>query len=372
MLERTQDTPQAVPNDPKKSSWTAHPLTGLGIAVLSTLLIGGIFGLLSMPTAIVLGLILVAWLAAENGGNDVAKGIAPLVAGGLTSDRGALLYGTLTTIAGSVVSIYLSSKVLKVFTSGLVAPESTVTVSMTLAIALAASLWVAFATRFSLPVSTTHAIVGSIVAVGMIGFGTQGILWDGVAKKVVSPLLLGPLLGLTFGLVLTVLLSAVKVPERFAKGSTWLTTGGICFVRSMNDTPKIVAITFFLLTAGHFDVEKHLLALFLLITVAMAVGSYVKGLSVTHLLAHKVTKLSPIGGLTSSLSTVGLVYAASVYGLPVSTTHVATSAILGSGMQKGVRTVNWGVVRDMALSWVITLPVSGLIAALAYLLIRLF
>lgn len=348
------------------ASRAAHPLVGLAIAVLSLVITASIFGMFSLPFTVLLGMTLVAWLAAENGGNDVAKGVAPLVAGKFTSERGALLYGTLATIVGSVLSVTLADKVLKLFTSGLIAENFAITVPMTLAIATGASLWVALATRFSLPVSTTHAIVGSIVSVGLIAFGTQGILWDGITKKVVMPLLFSPFvgLGLTYGV--TLLLSRVNLPESASKPITWLTTGGICLVRSMNDTPKIAAISFFLLKATGANTE-NLIPLLVLVAVAMSLGSYIKGMPILRLLAHKVTCLNCTSCLTSSGTAVSLIYAASVNGMPVSTTHVSTTSIIGGGLATGSNP-NWAVVRDMALSWLVTLPLAGAIAGLAYLI----
>lgn len=390
------DTPStSVLDTPSTSSrWlalTCHPLTGLAIALASTLAFLGLGLFNGVSTVSLVGLLLVAWLAAENGGNDVSKAIAPLVASGSTSELGALAYGTAVTAMGSVASIYLASNVLKLFTSGFIAPGYDVTGGMMLAIAAGATLWVALATRFALPVSTTHAIIGAILMVSSLAYGINGVVWSKLGAKVVAPLLLSPVLGGIAAWMIVMVLQCVRIPHVVNRSMTWLSSGAISFVRAVNDTPKIVAVAYFALTLSTPISAQHKIGLFFLITVAMAMGSLIKGLAVTRLLAYKVTHVDDAGSLASTVSTAVLVLAASNCGLPVSTTHVSSSAIIGTGLRKRFKghvceecgtavclctnacakpgsAVNWAVVRHMVLSWVITLPAAGAIGAIVYFL----
>ncbi|HEV7126588.1 MAG TPA: inorganic phosphate transporter, partial [Ktedonobacterales bacterium] len=111
--------------------------------------------------------------------------------------------------------------------------------------------------------------------------------------------------------------------------------------------------------------------LFVLVALGMGAGSAVGGLKVTRTLAEKVTKMDHTEGFAANLTTAVLVAFASNLGLPVSTTHVSSGAIIGIGLRSGLGRVNWKVVRDMALAWVVTLPGAGLLAIAAYLLISL-
>ncbi|MGG3957645.1 inorganic phosphate transporter [Bhargavaea massiliensis] len=346
---------------------TKNPLTGLFIAVATTL----IFMLMDLvpnySLESIIGITIVAWLAAENGGNDVSKGVAPLVASGVARERTALIYGAIVTALAGTISIYFAIKLLKLFTSGLINSNYEVNTTMALSMAIGATLWVSLATRFSLPVSTTHAIVGSVIMIGCVALGGSSIVWSSLVSKVVMPLLLSPLLGLSIAWVLTFVIQFIKLPSSAGKLITWISSGAICFVRAVNDTPKIVAITALVaITSINTKNTDDLFPLFLLITVSMSIGSLVKGLSVTQLLARKVTQLDNQSSLSSVLTTTLLVMASSRFGLPVSTTHVSTTAIIGAGLGKNKDAINWSVVRDMVLSWIVTLPGAGILAMLAY------
>src|SRR5207244_9188955 len=102
---------------------------------------------------------------------------------------------------------------------------------------------------------------------------------------------------------------------------------------------------------------------------AMGLGSFIGGYRVTEVLAEKVTRMDHIEGLSANLTTSLLVLVSATMGLPVSTTHVSSSAIIGIGVRKGLRAVRWTTVRDMVLAWVATLPAAGILAALAYLIL---
>ena len=104
----------------------------------------------------------------------------------------------------------------------------------------------------------------------------------------------------------------------------------------------------------------------------MGLGSYFGGLRVTEVLAEKVTKMNHAEGLSANLTTLSLVLVSGSLGLPVSTTHVSSSAIIGIGLLKGRNSVRWTTVRDMVLAWIVTLPASALLACIAYLILIRF
>jgi inorganic phosphate transporter, PiT family len=355
-------------------SLTKNPLTGLAIALLTTLSFVGLGFLDGYSVQSIIGFIIVAWLSAENGGNDVSKGIAPLVSSGAAGKSAAILYGAVVTAIGGILSIYISTKLLKLFTSGLIGADYAVTGSMAMMIAAGATLWVALATRFAWPVSTTHAIIGSILTVGFLSYGLPSVLWGNLVQKAVVPLLFGPVVGLGIAWLLSYGIRWVRLPRNVGKPLMWLSSGSICLVRSINDTPKIVSIALMAAAIGIGDSGQgsgSMFPLFLLITLAMAIGSMVKGFAVTELLSRKVTQLDEKSSLSALFTTTFLVIFASKLGLPVSTTHVSSSAIIGSNLNKGARSVNWKVVRDVALSWVVTIPGAGILAAVAYFIIEI-
>jgi len=151
----------------------------------------------------------------------------------------------------------------------------------------------------------------------------------------------------------------------------WLSSGLASLARGTNDAPKIVAML--LLGSGVASWSSvHLqAAAFAGVALAMGLGSYWGGLRVTEVLAERVTRMDHLEGLSANLTTSSLVLVSATMGLPVSTTHVSSSAIIGIGLLKGLRTVNWATVRGMVLAWVVTLPASGLLACLTYLLLTM-
>jgi PiT family inorganic phosphate transporter len=147
----------------------------------------------------------------------------------------------------------------------------------------------------------------------------------------------------------------------------WLSSGLASFARGTNDAPKIIAMLMLGNTVSFWTGHTAMIMMFATVAIAMGLGSYVGGLRVTEVLAEKVTKMDHAEGLSANLTTSSLVLISATMGLPVSTTHVSSSAIIGIGLLKGLRAIRWSTVREMVLAWVITLPAAGLLACLAYL-----
>lgn len=343
-------------------------------------------------------------VAVANGANDVSKGVATLVGSGVTDLRRALFWGTAWTVAGGVIAVFASQGLVAVFSGkGLLA--ATPGTDFLVAVAVGAIGWLIIATRTGLPVSTTHSLVGGLVGVGIAAEGVSGVQWAAVATKIAVPLAVSPLVALAFmmasypligfafrrfnrycvcvgreepvvpgagstaaltgGSAMRVIAgadcaSAVVARVNAMDSMHWLTSGATSLFRGMNDTPKILALGVLAAAATGIATEWF----FLLVALAMGAGSYVAGRLVTETLAGKVTTIRRDDGFAANLVTSALVGIASFYALPVSTTHISTGAITGVGVRKG--DVRWRMVRDMAVAWVVTLPIAGIIAGLAY------
>jgi PiT family inorganic phosphate transporter len=152
----------------------------------------------------------------------------------------------------------------------------------------------------------------------------------------------------------------------------WLSSGLASFARGTNDAPKIVAMLLLGSTTATWGSTSSQLVTFGGIAIAMGLGSYFGGLRVTEVLAEKVTKMNHAEGLSANLTTLSLVLVSGSLGLPVSTTHVSSSAIIGIGLLKGRNSVRWTTVRDMVLAWIVTLPASALLACIPYLILIRF
>ncbi len=368
---------------------------------------------------------LVLGLAYANGANDVSKAIATLVGSGVTNYRTAIVWGTAWTIVGASVSALVASAMVKTFSNGLIRPGTTLQPTVALAIVTGAMMWVLLASRTGLPVSTTHALTGAIVGTGLAALAGEGLVWPAIGNKIALPLLLSPVLALAVSLLVhpaVRLLSVrwdgaclcvmpgsraliaidahgstktlfqgisfgqpiVAVPSQCDRGGLqglvmgldtihWISSGLASFARGTNDAPKIVAMLLLGNATATWPSTLFQLSAFGAVAIAMGFGSYFGGLRVTEVLAEKVTRMNHAEGLTANLTTSSLVLTSGWLGLPVSTTHVSSSAIIGIGLLQGFTAVRWTTVRDMVLAWVITLPAAGCFAALAYALFsRLF
>lgn len=365
-----------------------------------------------------LAFVLVLVLAYANGTNDVSKAVATLVGSDVTNYRAAILWGTLWTIIGAGASTVVAGAMVKTFSQGLVRSGTIIEPVVSSAILTGAMTWVLFASHAGLPVSTTHALTGAIVGAGLAAFAGESLIWSAIAMKIALPLLLSPLLALTVSLLfhplvrllaarwegacLCVMPASRALVAIDARGSTrtlfqtasfgqpvmavpsqcdrvglqglvvgldtihWISSGLASFARGTNDAPKIVAMLLLGSATGSWPNVSSQLAAFGGVALAMGAGSYFGGWRVTTVLAEKVTKMNHAEGLSANLTTSSLVLAAGTLGLPVSTTHLSSSAIIGIGLLKGWRAVRWHTVRDMVLAWLVTLPTAALLAWLAY------
>lgn len=360
-------------------------------------------------------------LAFANGTNDVSKAIATLVGSGVTNYRTAIMWGTAWTVVGAGASGLVAAAMVRTFSSGLIEPDATIPPALIFSVLIGAMGWVLLASHTGLPVSTTHALTGAIVGAGIVTFGSRGLIWPAIVSKIALPLLLSPVLALSLSVLIHPAIRALAgrwegtclcvmptaralvtvnaqgmtrtliqtsafgqpvmaVPARCDKAGLpgftigpdsihWLSSGLASLARGTNDAPKIVAILLLggMTTAWTSSTAQAIA--FTGVALAMGLGSYLGGLRVTEVLAEKVTRMDHVEGLSANLTTSSLVLVSATLGLPVSTTHVSSSAIIGIGLLKGMKAVKWTTVRDMVLAWIVTLPVAGILASLSYLLL---
>lgn len=361
-----------------------------------------------------------------NGANDVSKGIATLVGSGVTDYRRAILWGALCTALGGLTASLFARALVTTFSNGLLASGSTPTFAAALATILGAAAWVMLSTRTGLPVSTTHAIVGSLTGVAVLAYGFEGVRWGALGMKVVLPLILSPIASLVLTVTLvrlgghfwgpstetadclcfavepaTVALAgtgcaahsvalnparatlramsasaetcdaAMRAPFRLSLDHLhWLTSGATSFARGMNDAPKMAALILAAAALTH-DGRLPALPIFALITFGMVAGSVVAGLRITRVLAEGVTRMNHREGFLANFVTSALVMAGAVGGLPMSTTHVSASAIIGITVRKGSRALNTASVRSIFLAWIVTVPAAAVLGILIYGFVRM-
>lgn len=327
-----------------------------------------------MEAMTVIGLGAAAGLAFANGANDISKSIATMVGSGESDYKKAVIVTSLAVAAGAVLASAWAVKMTLLFTKGMLSPQVQLNSTFALAILAGAIGWVLLATRIGMPVSTTHAIVGATLLTGLYAFGFDQVLWSSVWSKVALPLLLSPFVAFGAAWLAFRFLNWL-CRERYCLNchwAHWASAAASGFARGLNDTPKIAGLGFFFYAALDPAVTVAPRWFFFVLAAANALGGIVMGLRVTETLAHKVTRMDHLEGFAANLATSAMVVATAVHGFPVSTTHVSSSAILGMGLRKGRSGVDARVAGEIALAWLVTLPVAGLLGVAAYwILIRM-
>ncbi|MEX2165193.1 MAG: inorganic phosphate transporter [Sulfuricaulis sp.] len=338
--------------------------------------------------------LLLAWV---NGANDVSRGVATLVGCGLCDARRAIRWGTLFTVLGGLTGILWGGVLAANFSTGFLAPDYRPDTAFMAGAIAGAFGWVGLATRFGWPVSTTHALLGGIAGAALIAIGPDGLHLAVITNKAVAPLLLSPLIAI---LLCWLLLRASRwvtnrLPDwrpgccaedewradpyvcaeprqpghtwqqRLLRALHWLSAGATSFARGLNDVPKIAAFLILLLAGTSLPQPDAWVVAIALVSLVMGAGSHWAGKRVTRVLAHRVARLDPGQGLTANAGTALLVLMASPLGLPVSTTHVSTGALMGIRFADRSVPTQADALRAILLAWIVTLPAAGILAATA-------
>lgn len=308
----------------------------------------------------------VSFVAFTNGANANFKGVASLYGSGTTSRRTALLWGTAMTFAGSIAAVSLADEMLKKFSGRKIVPDSLVeSPEFMAAIAIGAALTSFLATRFGFPVSTTHALVGSIVGAGLAGSGAE-VQFGALQKSFVLPLIISPVAACLLGAITYLLFRSVRLaPDHRTKTLDvlhFLSTGAASFARGLNDTPKMAALLLIVPGANRVWCGAGVAFMIML-------GGLLDAEKVAETLGKKITGMNPGQGFAASLTTAGLVITGSLYSLPLSTTHVSVGSLLGIGATTGQ--VHWRKAGEILIAWITTVPCGALLAAIAYGILRI-
>jgi len=343
-------------------------------------------------------------LAFVNGGNDNLKGVATLLGSKVLDYRKALWLASISTALGALASIFLAGALITAFGGKGLVPDTIVQSSLFItAVSAAAAITIALATRFGLPVSTTHALVGGLLGAGF-ALAPEALNVSVLGKTFFLPLLLSPLVAIVLCLFLAPLMrrldnSAIAKQElcvcetetllagnSLASTSVALSIGTqancppithdaivrlptskafdlihclsgatVCFARGLNDTPKMAAILIVSGLAGLSSV--------IAIGIAMVIGGILTARRVAKTMSEDITSMTNNEGLSANIVTSSLVILASKYGLPVSTTHVSCGALFGLAAGNGRGQLK--TIFTILLSWISTLPLAAALAFLA-------
>lgn len=303
-----------------------------------------------------------------NGFHDTANAIATSVSTRAIKPAHAIIMAAVLNFLGAIYS----TGVAKTIGGDIVASAEMVDEHIIIAALMGSIIWNLFTWYVAMPSSSSHALVGGIIGAVLVSTGSTGLSFIGIGKIVLS-LIASPLLAIFSGfIVMTVLFllfgqfAPSALNGRFKKMQI-LSAAAMAFSHGSNDAQKSMGIiTLALLSGGYlssFEVPDYVK---FLCAAAMACGTALGGWRIIRTIGGKIFKLEPISGFAADLNSSIVIFSATLLHLPVSTTHVVSGSIMGVGTAKRIRAVRWGVAQQMLVAWVLTIPCTAVMGALAY------
>jgi PiT family inorganic phosphate transporter len=334
-----------------------------------------------VPTNLTVLLLVVLGLAVLfdyiNGFHDTANAIATSVSTRALKPEHAILMSATANFVGALTG----TAVAKTISSGLATtPDGPVGQTIVAAALVGAIVWNLVTWRFGIPSSSSHALIGGLLGAVVASVGAGAIKVDGVMTKVILPLVVSPIAGVLGGFLLMVLLLNVfrranpqRINERFRRLQL-ISAAFMAFSHGSNDAQKTMGImTLALIAAGVLPADSAIpLWVIVLAATAISFGTAAGGWRIIKTMGQRVVKLDPVHGFAAETTAATIILTASHFGMPVSTTHVISSAIIGVGSSDRLSAVRWGVAGNIVIAWILTIPASAAVAALAYVVLDLF
>lgn len=320
-----------------------------------------------MLDIIILIVILALLFDVSNGWNDSANAIATVVSTRVLKPVQAVLMAAVMNVVGAL----FSTAVAKTIGKGIVDP-SNITEAVVASAMVAGFLWNGAMTIMGLPVSASHALIGGVMGAAIAHGGVSILNLSGLTK-IFTALITSPILGIFFGYFFMKILirffcnMAPGILNKYFGRLQIVSSGFMAFSHGMNDAQKAMGvITLALVSGGYLNTLEVPLWVILSCALAMGLGTAAGGWRVIKTLGHQMLKLQPVHGFAAETSAVVVIAGASSLGLPVSTTHVITTCIMGVGATKRLSAVRWGVAGKILMAWVLTLPMCIIISWFAY------
>jgi len=323
------------------------------------------------PPLLILIIALAIGFGVVNGFNDAANSVAASIGSRALSPRNAIILAACSNFVGAATGTAVAQTIGK----GILVPEAISYLTVIAGLG-AIIVWGSIATYYGLPVSITHGFVAGLAAAGVAVAGTGAVIW-GVMQRILVSVAIAPALGFAGGFGLMVLLLWVlrrSAPARMRvifSRLQWLTTAFLAYSHGLNDGQMPIGVITMALVVytGQANLWDNIPFWVIIVSAAaISSGIAIGGWRVIRTVGMRVTALQPIHGFTANVSAAAVIWGASRLGIPISTTHCASSAIMGVGATKRLSAVRWGVARRIVLAWVLTFPICG---GLGYLFARL-
>ncbi|PWA12891.1 anion permease [Pueribacillus theae] len=310
-----------------------------------------------------------------NGFHDTANAIATSVSTKALKPRHAIILASVMNFVGAMTF----TGVAKTITKDIVDPftlENGTTVI--LAALIAAISWNLITWYYGIPSSSSHALIGSIAGAAIAAAGFHALHYGGFIK-IIEALILSPLLAFVIGYIVYSIFKIIfknnnlpKTNRRF-RTIQIMTAALQAYSHGTNDAQKTMGIITMALIVNNYQTSSDVQTWVQFIcALAMALGTAMGGWKIIKTVGGKIMKIRPINGVAADLTGAAVIFGATFIHLPVSTTHVISSSILGVGASHRLRGVKWGTARTMLITWVITLPISATLAAICYFILNVF
>jgi PiT family inorganic phosphate transporter len=333
-----------------------------------------------VPDGFTLLLILVLVLAVGfdyiNGFHDTANAIATSVSTRALRPSHAILMSAAANFIGALSG----TAVAKTIASGIATTPAGDDGQIVVAAALVGAItWNLITWRLGIPSSSSHALIGGLIGAAIAAAGAQSLNLEGIYNKVIFPLIASPVLGVLLGFSLMLLLLNVfrrahprKLNDRFRRLQV-ISAAYMAFSHGSNDAQKTMGIITLALVAGGLLPDPTVPIWVILIAAsAISLGTAAGGWRIIKTMGQRVVKLDPVHGFAAETTAATIIIGASHFGMPVSTTHVISSAIIGVGSSDRFSAVRWGVAGNIVIAWILTIPASATVAWLAWELLGRF
>ena len=316
-----------------------------------------------------------------NGFHDSANSISTVVSTKVLSPRNAVAFAAIFNfIAAFAFTVAVASTISKIVQLEVVPTE--IVPYIILSALIGAITWNIITWISGLPTSSSHALIGGLTGAGISAAGLAAIKWSAV-ELIVTFMVISPLIGLAFGfLFMVIVLNLTKKAHKSTADSYFrklqlVSAGTYSFSHGTNDAQKTMGIiTPLLYSIGYYGASvdpNHLpvpLWVILIAHAAIALGTLSGGWRIVKTMGSKITKLRPVHGFAAETAGAATILGASAVGIPVSTTHIICTSIMGVGTTMGTSAVKWGIARTIALAWILTIPLAALIGFVAFAVIR--
>jgi inorganic phosphate transporter, PiT family len=301
-----------------------------------------------------------------NGFHDTANAMATSIATGALKPKAAVALSAVLNLVGA----FLSVKVAATIASGIVSAD-VITLPIVFAGLLGAIVWNLATWSFGLPSSSSHALIGGVIGATLVSAGTSAVHSHSIIARVVIPAVLAPLLAGLVATLATRLSYRLATPDdqprthRYFRYGQLASASLVSLAHGTNDAQKTMGVITLALIADHRIANHSNPPTWVIVAcaVAIAAGTYLGGWRIIQTMGHRLTHIEPPQGFAAQTATAAVLLTATQGGLPLSTTHITSGAVLGSGVGRRGSQVRWGIAGSMVLAWALTLPAAALVAA---------